>query len=351
LRTCADPFNLGLEMSERAAYYDRIRGLHLAPLWEVLGALVPAFPNSPAAVTHWRYAALRAAVLEAGRVLTAEEAERRVLILENPAMPGQACITPSLYAGLQLIMPGEIAPAHRHTQSALRLVIEGEGAYTTVDGERIPMHRGDCLITPAWTWHDHGNVGADPVVWLDGLDIPTVRFFDAGFAEKSPHAIQEARREEGDALARYGSNLMPVDYHPRPSEPTRQVVYSHRKTREALHAIAKGAVDPHFGHKLRYVNPATGASPMPTIGAFAQLLPEGFEGRSHRSTDGTIYVCLDGACEAILDDKTIELAPNDVLVVPSWHALRLRTTTGAELFSFSDRPVHQALGFWREERT
>jgi len=338
-------------MSERSAYYDRIRGLHLAPLWEVLSALVPTSPSSPAAAAHWRYAALREAVLDAGRVITAEEAERRVLILENPAMSGQACITPSLYAGLQLIMPGEIAPAHRHTQSALRLVIEGEGAYTTVDGERIPMHRGDFLVTPAWTWHDHGNVGTEPVVWLDGLDIPTVRLFDAGFSEKSAQATQVAQRAEGDAVARYGSNLVPVDYHPRPSEPTRQVVYAHGKTREALDAIAKGAVDPHLGHKLRYVNPATGASPMPTIGAFAQLLPKGFEGRSHRSTDGTIYVCIEGGGEAILDGQIIKFAPNDVFVIPSWHALRLRTTAGAELFSFSDRPVQQALGFWREERT
>ena len=338
-------------MSERTAYYDRIRELHLAPLWEVLSALVPSSPKSPAAATHWRYGALRDAVLEAGRLITAEEAERRVLILENPAMPGHACITSSLYAGLQLIMPGEIAPAHRHTQSALRLVIEGEGAYTTVDGERIPMHRGDFLITPAWTWHDHGNVGTEPVVWLDGLDIPTVRFFDAGFAEKSAQATQVAQRAAGDALARYGSNLVPVDYYPRPSEPTRQVVYSHVKTREALDAIAKGEVDPHFGHKLRYVNPATGTSPMPTIGAFAQLLPKGFEGRRHRSTDGTIYVSIDGAAEAIVDGERFELYPNEVVVVPSWHELRLRSTAGAELFSFSDRPVQQALGLWREERT
>jgi len=338
-------------MSERRAYYDRIRGLHLAPLWEVLSTLVPASPRSPAAPMHWHYAALRGAVLEAGRIITATEAERRVLILENPGLPGQACITPSLYAGLQLIMPGEIAPAHRHTQSALRLVLEGEGAYTTVDGERVPMHRGDFLITPAWTWHDHGNIGTEPVVWLDGLDIPLVRLFDAGFAEKSDHAMQDALRAEGDAAARYGSNLVPVDYQPRPSEPARLVTYSRAKTQQALHAIAKGPVDPHVGHKLRYVNPATGASPMPTIGAFAQLLPRGFDGRPHRSTDGTIHVCLEGEGEAALDDHTIRFAPNDVFVVPSWHALRLRTTGGAELFSFSDRPVQQALGLWREERT
>lgn len=337
-------------MSERTSYYDRIRGLQLAPLWEVLHALVPPSPRSPAVPSLWRYGAVREAVLDAGRVITAAEAERRVLILENPAMPGHASITQSLYAGLQLILPGEVAPAHRHTQSALRLVLEGEGAYTTVSGERIPMHRGDFLITPAWTWHDHGNAGTQPVVWLDGLDIPLVRFLDAGFAEKSEHPVQEALCAEGDALARYGSNLVPVDYQPRPSEPTRLVAYSHARTRAAFRAIEKGPVDPHLGHKLRYVNPATGGAPMPTIGAFAQLLPRGFDGRRHRSTDGTVYVCLDGEGEAVLDDQTMPFSPNDVFVIPSWHAVSLRAALGAELFSFSDRPVQQALGLWREER-
>ena len=149
---------------QRADYYERIGTGHMTPLWEVLGALVPPQPRSPAVANLWRYADLRAQVMEAGQLITAEEAERRVLILENPSLRGQSCITQSLYAGLQLIMPGEVAPAHRHTQSALRLVLDGEGAYTAVDGERTTMRRGDFIITPAWTWHDHGNLGDQPVV-------------------------------------------------------------------------------------------------------------------------------------------------------------------------------------------
>jgi len=173
------------DQRKRAAYYDRIGAQNMTPLWEVLHALVPTQPQSHAQAAIWRYAELREQVLEAGRLISAEEAERRVLILENPGLQGQSCITQSLYAGLQLILPGEVAPAHRHTQSALRLVLDGEGAYTAVDGERTTMHRGDFIITPSWTWHDHGNLGDQPVVWLDGLDIPVVRFLDAGFAEKS----------------------------------------------------------------------------------------------------------------------------------------------------------------------
>jgi gentisate 1,2-dioxygenase len=335
---------------ERAAYYERIGADGMTHLWEVLHALVPPQPKSPAQSALWRYAELREHVLEAGCLISAEEAERRVLILENPGLRGQSCITQSLYAGLQLILPGEVAPAHRHTQSALRLVLDGEGAYTAVDGERTTMHRGDFIITPAWTWHDHGNLGHEPVVWLDGLDIPTVRFLDAGFAEKSADRFQEPTRPEGDALARYGANMLPIDYAPRPADPTRVFVYPFQRTRESLLAIANGAPDPHHGFKLRYVNPATGASPMPTIGACAQWLPRGFETRAVRSTDGTVHVCLQGGGEVQVGDRTWRFQENDVLVVPSWHPLRLRADSDALLFSFSDRPVQQVLGLWREER-
>jgi gentisate 1,2-dioxygenase len=149
----------------------------MTPLWEVLSALVPPQPRSPAQAALWRYAELREHVLEAGRLISAEEAERRVLILENPALPGSSQITQTLYAGLQLIMPGEVAPAHRHTQSALRFIVEGSGAYTAVDGEKTIMQPGDFVITPSWTWHHHGHDASEPMVWLDGLDIPLTHFF------------------------------------------------------------------------------------------------------------------------------------------------------------------------------
>ena len=341
-------------MRQRADYYERIGERHMTPLWEVLGALVPPQPRSPAAAHLWRYRELREQVMEAGRLITAEEAERRVLILENPALRGQSCITQSLYAGLQLIMPGEVAPAHRHSQSALRLVLDGEGAYTAVDGERTTMRRGDFIITPAWTWHDHGNLGDQPVVWLDGLDIPIVRFLDAGFAERSEQSTQQSLRPEGDALARYGANMLPLDYQPQPADPTRVFVYPFERSRASLLSISKGTPDAHHGFKLRYVNPATGASPMPTIGTFAQRLPAGFQTKPVRSTDGTVHVCLEGGGEVRLSgpsgEQTWRFQENDVFIVPSWHALQLRADRDTQLFSFSDRPVQQALGLWREER-
>src|SRR2546425_6413925 len=200
--------------NDRQAFYKRIDEDSLTPLWEVLGNLVPPQPATSCVPALWRYAHVRTFLIEAGRLITAREAERRVLILENPGLRGASSITHSLYAGLQIIFPGEVAPSHRHTQSALRFVIEGEGAYTAVDGERTTMRPGDFIITPSWTWHDHGNLeasdGGQPVVWLDGLDIPIVRFLDAGFAENYPEAMQPVVRPEGVSFARYGHNMMPV---------------------------------------------------------------------------------------------------------------------------------------------
>ena len=335
----------------RAHYYERIGVDNLTPLWQVLSALVPHSPKSPAVSYLWKYAQVRDHVMQAGTLITAAEAERRVLILENPALRGQSCITQSLYAGLQLIMPGEIAPAHRHSQSALRLVLDGEGAYTSVDGERTTMRRGDFIITPAWTWHDHGNLGDQPVVWLDGLDIPIVRFFDAGFAEKSDREFQSVIRPEGDALARYGANMVPMDFYQQPTEPTKLFVYPWVRTLAALQAIASTKPDAHFGHKQRYINPATGRSPMPTIAAFSQLIPAGFETRPYRSTDGTVYVCMSGSAKATVEGKSVRLDENDVLVVPSWTHHQFHAHSETVLFSYSDRPVQQALGLWREDRS
>ncbi len=159
--------------AELQEFYREIGAAHMTPLWENLKSLVPRTPISPVRIAHWDYQrSIRPHLLRAGALISAEQAERRVLVLENPGLPGSSSITQTLYAGVQLLLSGEVAPPHRHTQSALRLIIEGQGAYTTVDGERVMMKPGDFVITPGWRFHGHGNETADPIVWLDGLDIP-----------------------------------------------------------------------------------------------------------------------------------------------------------------------------------
>ena len=336
----------------RQALYGRMHGDNLAPLWEVLHALVPPQPQSPCAAAHWSYEAIRPYIMESGRVITAKEAVRRVLILENPGLRGQSCITRSLYCGLQLILPGEVAPSHRHTQSALRFIVEGSGAYTAVDGERTTMHPGDFIITPAWTWHDHGNpADGEPVVWMDGLDIPMLQFFDAGFAENYPEDVQPVTTREGTALAKYGQNLAPLEPVSPFGRTSPVFSYPYARSREALAALARnGAPDAALGWKLQYINPLTGGHAMPTIGAFLQLLPKGFRGAAHRSTDGTIYSVAEGRGRAIIGDRSFGFAPRDTFVAPSWQPLRLDADEECVLFSYSDRPAQQALGLWRESR-
>lgn len=335
----------------RSEYYERIGDYSLAPLWESLKALVPRTPTTPAVPIHFGYAdTLRPLLLEAGDLISAEETERRVLILENPGLPGQASLTQTLYCGLQMVLPGEIAPAHRHTQTAIRFIVEGGGAYTRVDGEKTIMFPGDLVTTPSQSWHDHGNETDKPMIWLDGLDIPLVRSLDAGFAEPGEHLAQKDRRPAGDSEARFANNMAPVDWQPdRPSSPI--FSYSYKRSRAALMTLAaQSAPDACHGHKLRYVNPASGGSITPTIGAFLQHLPQGFETEAYRSTDGTIFSVVEGSGESLVGDKVFRWQANDVFVVPSWTTVRHRAASDAILFSFSDRPVQQTLGLWREMR-
>ncbi len=265
-------------------------------------------------------------------------------------MRGQSSITRSLYCGLQLILPGEIAPSHRHTQSALRFIIEGTGAYTAVDGERTTMHPGDFIITPSWTWHDHGNPGAEPVVWMDGLDINILALFDAQFAENYPEEVQPVTRKEGDSDARYSHNLVPLG--PLPQSRTSPLFsYPYARSREALASLARNeAPDACHGWKMRFSNPLTGGFAMPTIGAFLQCLPAGFRGDAYRCTDATVYSVVEGSGRARIGEQEYPFEPKDTFVVPSWHPLRLDAGSECVLFSYSDRPAQVALGFWRESR-
>jgi gentisate 1,2-dioxygenase len=339
----------------RQQLYSDMAPLHLTPLWEVLHSLVPKQPDTPCVPALWRYEEVRPFLMRAGDAITADEAVRRVLILENPALRGQSAITQSLYAGLQLILPGEVAPSHRHTQSALRFIVEGSGAYTAVDGERATMRPGDFIITPSWTWHDHGSEAKDPVVWLDGLDIPMLRFFDAGFAQNDDSKSQAVSRSEGTSFARYGHNMAPMR-HDSPFGKTSPIFsYPYERSREALHNLERDApLDDWDGVKLRYVNPLTGGSPMPTMATFMQRLPAGFSGKPFRQTDGAVYSVVEGHGEVLAERGGAQwrqsFSPRDHFVIPSWHTARFASEGGCVLFSFSDRPVQQALGIHQEER-
>ena len=345
----ADHFEKPVLTPERKDFYARLDSKNVAPLWEVLAKIIPPTPAPETVPVLWRYDEVRPLLMEAGRLLTAKEAERRVVVLENPGVRGQSKITQSLYSGLQMILPGEIAVCHRHAASALRFVIEGTAAYTAVEGERTTMHPGDFILTPSWTYHDHGNPGADPVVWLDGLDVPIVNLFDTSFFERHPAERQPHTIPEGDALARYGANMLPVDYAPHGhSSPIFNYPYS--RSRAALEQLYRdGPVHACHGVKMRYINPSTGGYPMPTIGAFIQLLPKGFRGETYRATDATVFSVVEGKGRTKVGDQTFDWGPRDLFVAPSWCPVSHEAEQEAVVFSFSDRPAQQVLGLWREE--
>jgi gentisate 1,2-dioxygenase len=335
----------------RQALYRRIEKQNFAPLWEVYHELIPDQPMTPCKPAIWKWADARPYLMEAGKLITAKEALRRVLVLQNPGMRGQACVTQSLFAGYQLILPGEIAPSHRHTQSALRFVVEGSGAYTAVDGERTTMHPGDFIITPSWTWHDHGNPGSEPVVWLDGLDLPIVRVFAAQFHEPYPEDEQPISRGEGASLARYGNNLKPLGPVAPFGKTSPIFSYPYGRSRETLARLAReGDPDPCHGWKMEFINPLTGGPAMPTIGTFIQLLPKGFRSSPCRSTDGSVVAVAEGKGRVKIGSEEFAFGPKDTFVVPSWDPASIEADSECVLFSYSDRPAQQALGLWREMR-
>jgi gentisate 1,2-dioxygenase len=338
------------ETPERKAFYARIDKQNMTPLWAVLNDLITPQPRSGCQPVLWRFDDIRAAMLEAGALITAKEAERRVLILENPGLRGQSKATTSLYAGVQLVMPGEVAPAHRHSQSALRFVLEGNGAHTSVDGERTVMSPGDFVITPYMAWHDHGNQTDAPMFWLDGLDIPIIQTLDASFVERHEAEEQPIGKLTGESSARFGANLLPVDH--RSNGPTSPIFnYPYDRTREALAQLAKaGAFDACHGIKMRYTNPVTGDHAMPTMGTFIQLLPKGFKTARYRSTDAAVFVAMEGSGRSRVGDEDFAWGPKDIFVVPSWKTVTHEADAESVLFSFSDRPVQEKIGVWREDR-
>jgi gentisate 1,2-dioxygenase len=335
----------------REAYYEKISKHDMAPLWEVLKNVVTPEPKSKCVPQIWKFADVKRLMMEAGDVITADEAERRVLVLENPALHGQTRITNSLFAGIQLILPGEVAGAHRHVASAIRFVLDGEGAYTAVEGEKANMAPGDFILTPNWAPHDHGNPSGKPVMWLDVLDMPTINHFETSFSQHFDEKMQNTSRGEGDSLERYGSGVLP-DGAPVELKRSPVINYTYARTRPILERLKKsGDIDPRHGARVRYANPINGSWALPTMGAHLALFPAGFKGEPCRSTDGTIFVCAEGKGSTKIGDKVFEWAPNDVFVVPSWTRYSHNAAKESVLFSISDRPMQEALGIWREDTT
>lgn len=338
---------------ELEAYYRDLQALNTGALWTVLATMMPDYPQPRTVPYLWRYRDVRPQVLRAGELVRPEQANRRVVMLINPGRKDEWAAAGTLYAGIQMVLPGEVAPAHRHTAAALRFIMEGGGAYTTVDGEKTIMHPGDLVLTPGWTWHDHGNHTDRPIIWQDGLDVPLVNALDGMFFEPYPGMQQPETRPVDASKGQFGQGgLQPTwEQWVKPYSP--MLNYTWEQTRETLAGAAKSAPGtPWDGVYMEYTNPHTGGPIMPTIDAHAQLLRPGEHTQAHRHTMDVIYHAVEGTGATIINGLRFEWEKHDIFVVPKWafheHA-NASKSNDACLFSYNDGPVMKALGLYREE--
>jgi len=323
-----DSNEIAPSLQTKQAYLDSLSGNNAAALWTVLDKMVPPCPNPTAAVTTWPYASMRPPLMEAGDLISAEEAERRVLMLVNPSLQAPYT-TDTIYAGLQLILPGETAPAHRHVAFALRFIVEGERGFTAVEGEKLMMERGDVILTPSWHWHDHGNEGTGPMIWLDGLDLPVYRFLPVNFAE--PYAEE-----------RY------------PSKVVQDSKFKFPWSKVAASLDADIATASHSTYHYRFEN---GSHLSKTISGQAERVAAGSTSPTSQETCSFVYHIYGGKGYSTIKvpngkEQTVQWQERDTFSVPAWSVITHTCTLqdgNAYLFAINDRPMIESLGLSKKQ--
>jgi gentisate 1,2-dioxygenase len=333
------------------AYRDTLAENNLVPLWPSLRSVLPPHtPSRKTQTTHWPYQGLRALLLEAGRLTPIEKAERRVLVLANPGHGLEKMqASAAMYLGMQLLLPGEVAPAHRHTPNAVRMVVEGEGAWSLVDGEKCPMLRGDLILTPTGLWHEHGHDGSAPVIWLDVLDLPLVYAIEASYHEEAPS--QAVLPGQGDKVyARAG--LVPTAVFNRADRAYPMLRYPWADARAALLALADNQAAGE-AVQLTYVNPETGRDVENILGFYALMLRPGETLRLPARSPAQVFHAIEGSArvqvQAPASQPGFTLAEADTCAIPGYTAVTLQnpsTTQPSFLFVADESPLHRKLGVY-----
>ncbi|WP_030422837.1 cupin domain-containing protein [Streptomyces sp. SCSIO 75703] len=333
----------------------------LVPLWTEIGDLMPAHPRSRALPHLWRWRRLRELAARAGDLVpVGRGGERRAIALANPSLGGRPFATPTLWAAIQYLMPGEDAPEHRHTQHAFRFVVEGEGVWTVVGRDPVAMRRGDFLPQAGWNWHAHHNATAEPMAWIDGLDIPfqyacEAQFFEFGRDELGDDERTTPDRSRSERLWGH-PGLRPVSQGTTGAgSPLLAYRWEHtdRALADQLALEAEGhagTVEP--GHAaVRFTDPATGADVLPTIRAEVHRIARGAETAPVRETGSSVYQVFDGSGTVTVGETSWSVTRGDLFVVPSWQPLSVRSEAGPDdsdsgaldLFRFGDAPIFEAL--------
>lgn len=352
LESKVSPSETMASSGEREQFSAELERFEMKPLWLIYRDVLTREPRAREIPYLWSWSLVRPLLLRAGELITAAEAERRVLMFLNPGNAAQIGATATLYAAAQLILPGETARAHRHSPAALRFIIEGEGAYTCVEGEKIFMKPGDLVLTPALVWHDHGNEGSQPVMWMDGLDIPLTAALNCMFLEEFTSLNQSESMPRARSEKLYGRALFPSETVAPGARPYSPVwAYRWAEAREAIECLAQSSAPDRFdGTILRYVNPANGGEVLPTMGCRLQLIRKGEHTAAHRHTASTVYHVAEGSGYSVLDGIRFDWRKGDTFAVPIWlwheHAA---ASEDAVLFSVTDEPVLAPLGLLRSE--
>ncbi len=329
------------------AYRDELTSHNLVPLWPSLrGVLPPTIPTRQTQATHWPYQTIKPLLLKAGELTPIEKAERRVLVLANPGHGLENMkASPAIYLGMQLLLPGEWAPSHRHTPNAVRMIVEGEGAYTTVDGEKCPMSRGDLILTPTGLWHEHGHDGSDPVVWLDVLDLPLVYYMEASYHVNGER--QTVKPERGDrAWTRAG--VVPTQVFARSDKRYPMLRYAWANTRSALTELAQDqpALD---CVQVTYVNPETGGDAQNILGFYALMLRPGQTLNLPTRSPAQVFHLIEGGVDVATCGKTFSLVEADTCCAPGYEPVALSnrsTEHPAFVFIADESPLHRKLGVY-----
>lgn len=307
-------------------------------------------PETEMVPMHWRWGDLEGYLAELGQVVDLDAGgPRRTLRLANPGLAYGT--TPTFWASIQYINPDEVATAHRHTAAAFRFVMQGTGCSTTVDGEKYDMHEGDLVLTPTWAWHDHVHKGAEPMIWLDVLDISLMRSLENVFFELHPDDIQPIVDQPERSFREFGSGLLrPVGPGPRRSD-NPLLVYTNAQTLQALERAKGLPPDPCDDVILEYQNPTSGGPAMPSLSIKAQLLRPGFSGVRHRHSGSKVYLVVEGAGTSEVNDSHFSWSRGDFISVPPWATVRHRNPyeTEARLFRVDDSAVLHALNVYRHQ--
>lgn len=336
------------------AYYAELERFEAGALWTVANKIEPWQPRSASVPVLWRYADLRDHVLRSVQLVTPEKAGRRVVYLNNPGRRDVSAAVGWLYAGLQVMHPGERASAHAHAASAMRFIMEGGGAYTIVDGHKMTLGARDFVLTPNGTWHEHGvSEEGTPCIWQDMLDIPLVNALEANFYAVHPELQQAVAHPVDDTSARWGGPGLRPQGHAWDKPYSPLFKYEWAPTYDGLQrAAAAGMSDRFDGTLMEFVNPRTGGPVMPTMGASMQLLRPGERTQAHRHTGSFLYQVAKGRGWSVIDGRRLDWQERDIFCVPSWAWHEHANASGSEdacLFCCNDLPVIRALHLYRED--